>query len=65
MYERLFRTESCKPAEELQKLLTETRVRHDRFNVTLGSPPFERDGRNKIVGIRLRFIQLSGAAVPA
>ncbi len=55
MYERLYPTKGRKPVEELHKLLTETRVRHDRFKVTLGSPPFERDLRDKIVGIRLRF----------
>lgn len=55
MYERLYPTEGRKPAEELHLLLTETRVRHGRFKVTLGSPPFERDFRERIVGIRLRF----------
>ncbi len=55
MHEMLYRTEGRKPAEELHKLLTEIRVRHTRFNVTLGAPPFERDGLNKITGIRLRF----------
>lgn len=55
MYEKLYRMESRKPAEELHKLLTEIRVRHERFKVTLGVPPFERDGLNKITGIRLRF----------
>lgn len=64
MYERLYPTLGRKPAEELHKLLTETRVRHDRFRVTLGSPPFERDGLNKITGIRLRFMPAGlGAAV--
>lgn len=55
MYEKLYRTQGRKPAEELHRLLTETRVHHERFKVTLGAPPFERDGLNKITAIRLRF----------
>jgi hypothetical protein len=57
MYEKIYRMEGQKPVEAMTKLLTETRSRHDRFKVTLGDPPFERDSLNKITGIRLRFVR--------
>ena len=55
MHEHIYPTEGRKPVEVLHNLLVEARVREDRYDVTLGSPPFARDGGNRIVGIRLRF----------